>query len=370
MGNDIVTRSSRGRRAFLKATGAVGIAGVAGCVGGGESGGEGDDSGDEGDDSGDGGPDAGGSSDETPDDSDDELTELQLAIPHFGTWDLTYQFLVGQEQGFFADEGLSLSRVDVSGGGENVRTVVSGEAQIGFGTGIFALFASYREGSDTRIVSNEIASAGDIIMFSAPDSGYETLEDCVDAQIGYSRPGSSTNMVVERAIEYADLTDAEAVSVGGPPDALAAVETGEIDVGWAIPFFSAPRIRSGEIHEVFTGDQIPPFDDMTIRVNFSTQEWLDDNPETARSFFRAWQRSGEYAYDNLDEATRLWAEMLDQDREPLREAVENYYPREVLELDRMRNVEEAMEIAVEYEFIDEVLSDDELDELMALDYLP
>lgn len=331
-------RLSKNRRTFLKSTGAVGVTSLAGCLGGTGSG--------------------------------DGLTQLDLAIPHFGTWDLTCQFLVGREQGFFEDEGLEVERIDVGGGGENVRTVIAGDADIGFGTGISALFASYREGSDVRIVSNEIASASDIVMFSAPDSKYESLEDCDDAAIGYSRPGSSTHMVVERAIEHGELSEAEAVSVGGFADALTAVESGEIDVGWAIPFFSTPRIRDGTIQEVFTGDQIPPFDDMSIRVNFATGEWLENNPDTARAFFRAWQQSTDYAYDNLDESATMWAEMLDQDQEPLKQAIEQYYPKEYIELDRLRNVDTAMDLAVEFEFIEEVLSEDELDELLYLDYLP
>lgn len=331
-------RLSKNRRTFLKRTGAVGVTSLAGCLGGAGSG--------------------------------DGLTQLDLAIPHFGTWDLTCQFLVGREQGFFEDEGLEVERIDVGGGGENVRTVIAGDADIGFGTGISALFASYREGSDVRIVSNEIASASDIVMFSAPDSKYESLDDCDDAAIGYSRPGSSTHMVVERAIEHGELSEAEAVSVGGFADALTAVESDEIDVGWAIPFFSTPRIRDGTIQEVFTGDQIPPFDDMSIRVNFATGEWLENNPDTARAFFRAWQQSTDYAYDNLDESATMWAEMLDQDQEPLKQAIEQYYPKEYIELDRLRNVDAAMDLAVEFEFIEEVLSEDELDELLYLDYLP
>lgn len=331
-------RPSKNRRTFLKSTGAVGVTSLAGCLGGAGSG--------------------------------DDLTPLDLAIPHFGTWDLTCQFLVGREQGFFEDEGLEVERIDVGGGGENVRTVIAGDADIGFGTGISALFASYREGSDVRIVSNEIASASDIVMFSAPDSKYESLDDCDDAAIGYSRPGSSTHMVVERAIEHGELSEAEAVSVGGFADALTAVESDEIDVGWAIPFFSTPRIRDGTIQEVFTGDQIPPFDDMSIRVNFAIGEWLENNPDTARAFFRAWQQSTDYAYDNLDESATMWAEMLEQDQEPLKQAIEQYYPKEYIELDRLRNVDAAMDLAVEFEFIEEVLSEDELDELLYLDYLP
>lgn len=326
------------RRAFLKGVGTLGTASLAGCLGG--SGSE-------------SGP-----------------TQLDLAIPHFGTWDLTCQFLVGREQGFFEEEGLEVERIDVGGGGENVRTVIAGDADIGFGTGITALFASYREGSGVKIVSNEIASASDIVMFSAPDSTYESLEDCDDAAIGYSRPGSSTHMVVKRAIEHGELSRAEAVSIGGFADALTAVESGEIDVGWAIPFFSTPRVREGTIQEVFTGDQIPPFDDMTVRVNFATGEWLENNPDTARAFFRAWQRSTDYAYDNLDEAAAMWAEMLEQDQEPLKQAIEQYYPRETIALDRLQNVDAAMDLAVEFEFIEEVLSESELDELLALDYLP
>lgn len=340
------TADGTNRRRFLKTVGAGALAtSFAGCSGDGGSGGGG----------------SGGST------GDGELEETGVVVPQFGLWDTTIPFLVGQDQGFFEDEGLSVSRIDAEGGGGNVRTVVAGDAQIGLATGIAGLFAAYREGTNVRIVSNEINQSSDLFWYGLADEiDYDGPEDIQGASVGFSSPGSSTNMVALTAANAVD--GAEAISVGGPPDANAAVEGGEVDLGWSVPPFFLEGVANGDYEIVFRGNDIDPFGALSIRVNFVAGSLLENNPEKARSYFRAHEKALNWAYDNLDSALGIWGDTIDNDNtDLLRSAVEDGYPREALQLDAFKGLDAANQVAVDFDFIDNKLSEDELDEVINTD---
>lgn len=348
--------SSIHRRSVLKGLGA-GIVGtsVAGCIG------------DDGDDD--------AVEDDSGDDSDDavtnggELQETGVVVPQFGLWDTTIPWLVGREQGFFEDEGLAVEQIDAEGGGGNVRTVVAGDAQVGTATGIAGLFAAYREGTDVRIVSNEINQSSDLFWYGLADqTDAESVEGVDGLSLGFSSPGSSTHMV---ALTAAEQYGGEAVSVGGPPDANAAVEGEEVELGWSAGHFFFDGVESGEYDLVFRGNDVDPFGDLSIRVNFVSGDLLDENPEQAAAYFSAHERAIDWAYDNLDEAVEIWADEIDsENHDLLRQAVEGGYPREALQLNDFRGIDEANQVAVDFEFIDDPLSEDELDELIDTSPLP
>lgn len=331
------TTVSIDRRQMLKGLGAgVAATGLAGCSGGGGGGG---------------------------------LETTGVVVPQYGLWDTTIGFLVGQEQGFFEDEGLDVEQVDAEGGGGNVRTVVAGDAQIGMATGIAGLFAAYREGTNVRIVSNEINQSSDLFWYGlAGETDYESVEDIEGASLGFSSPGSSTHMV---SLTAAERYGGEVTSVGGPPDANAALEGGEVDLGWSAGQFFYGGVQDGDYVEVFRGNDVEPFGNLSIRVNFVDGALLEDNPGKAESYFAAHAQAIEWAYDNLDQAIDIWAEEIDSENtDLLRGAVEQGYPREALALNDMRGLDQANQVAVDFDFIDDRLSDDELDELIDTSPLP
>lgn len=299
----------------------------------------------------------------------DELETTGVVVPQYGLWDTTVPWLVGQDQGFFEDEGLEVERIDAEGGGGNVRTVVAGDAQIGMATGIAGLFAAYREDTNVKIVSNQINQSSDLFWYGLGDeTDYEGLEDIEGATLGFSSPGSSTNMV---ALTAAERYGGEAVSVGGPPDANAAVEGGEVDLAWSAGHFFFEGVQEGDYDLVFRGNDVDPFGDLSIRVNFVDGSLLEDNPETAESYFAAQERAIEWAYDNFEETIELWGEEIDNDNyDLLGSAVEEAYPEEALALANFQGIEEANQVAVDFDFIDDPLSEDELDELIDTSPIP
>lgn len=355
-----MVRGNKGRvsrRSAIKAGIAGGLLGLSGCLGGGDGNGSGSGNG-------------GGNGNGNDGDGNDGLTQINVAVPHFGLWNTSRLIIVDDEQGFFEEEGVDLNRIDTSGGGANVRTVMTGDADVLFENGIFGTFASYREGADVRIVSSMAdPRSADLYWFAEAGSEYDSLENSDGASIGYSSPGSSTHMVAEGAIEYAGLDNAEAVSAGGPADNYSAVLTGEIDIGWSTPVEVLPGIEDGEVQQVFRGDEVQPFDNLSIRTEIANLDWLESDPDTAEAFFRAQQKCLEWEWENLDEAAALWAEVLEHDNpEALAEIIEVSYPGS--DPGEISGIDESMDLAIEHDFIDSPLSEDELDELIDLSYLP
>lgn len=183
--------------------------------------------------------------------------QVTVGTPHWGLWDPSIALMVGQEENLFEDAGLEIDRVDMSGGGENVRTVAAGDADVGLATGMLSLFGSHRAGTNIQVVGNQIGHS-DAIWYTTEDSEYNDVEDLDGADVAYSEEGSSTHIVVEEAINYASLSDVNGVSAGGPPDTNAELEGGSIDVAWTVPPFFIDTIESGDNKIVFAGNSIPP----------------------------------------------------------------------------------------------------------------
>lgn len=333
------------RRGFLKAAGAATIAGLsAGCVTSLRGGG---------------------------------TANLTIAIPHFGfNWDTSMPFIVGQEQGFFEEEGVSLSKVEVGGGGKNVRAVVAGDAQIALGTGTFAIMSAFKQGTGIRMVANQVAAATDLFWVSPEGSEYdskEAIQGSTGLSLGFSSPGSSTNMVAAGAIEALNLQDSEAVAVGGPPDSIAAVKTNEVDLSWITPEWLFDPSRATGVQIGFHGRNISPFDNLTIRANLAESSWLEENGDAARSYFRARARTMDWAYENTTEAANIMGERFDIDTAQtiVEEMLKlDAYAEADLQMNNISNMDTVNELAVQNDFLDSKLTQEEMDEMIDTSYLP
>lgn len=358
------------RRNVLKALGAGASATIlAGCTGG--SGGDGST------------PTTTGESTTTDSDgtamgttTDGSLTQVNVIVGVYGVWDNSLQYMLGTERGFYEEEGLDVRKIDApSGGGDLVRAVASSaDVHMGIPVGTLGLYAAFAEGVDVRILANHQNMSRDIIWYTTTDSEYTSLEDADGAKIAFSDPGSSTHLMASQALEHANLENAEAISTGGPADANSALQSGQVDFAWTAPpfFLNDFEEYGGDKYRIgWRGGDVPPFPNLSVRVDFSTQGWLSENQETVRALYRAHKRVADWAYSNLDDAVDIWGNVLDiDDNEFLRNIVETTYPRECIRLDAIKGIDEVNQFAVEYDFLDSELSQDQINTLFDTSYLP
>ena len=83
-------------------------------------------------------------------------TKIIVVVPHRILFTVALPVYIGQEKGFYRDANIDVDAVFTRGGGENVQAVVSGDAQIGLGTGTLAVISAFMKKAPIKIAAAEI----------------------------------------------------------------------------------------------------------------------------------------------------------------------------------------------------------------------
>ncbi len=295
--------------------------------------------------------------------------EVSVAIGQRGLWD-TMVVHHGVQNGFFAEEGIEVDITWTSGGAETLQAVTTNSVDMGFVNGTLGVLGAFKSGAPVRIIGAQITGASDLYWYAPTDSGIETLADADGKSIGYSRPGSSTNLVLLGLVEQEGI-DAELVSAGGISATRTQVMSGQLDVGWSVPPFGLDLVESGEIQIITTGADLESASDQTVRVNLSNTRFLSQRRDVAERFMRVYERTIDWMYDNdtRDEAIRQFADFNDISIEIARESA-SFYPRQALRSVPVRGLDQTMTEAIENGAIREPLTEAEIDTLIDYVYDP
>lgn len=215
---------------------------------------------------------------------------------------------LGIEQGFFAEEGLTVEPQQAQGGAAIVPAVVSGDYQFGYSNNVSLLIAA-AEGLPLRIVAegNQAAQdsegATDAIVV-ADGSDVDDVSDLEGKTVGVNTLQNIGEVVIKSALEQRDVDISTIDFVETPfPEMVVAVDEGQIDAGWVVePFLqqaTAADMRT-LAHPFFeTAERL------SIATYFTSEEYAAQNPETVASFTRAMERSLEYAQQHPDETREI-----------------------------------------------------------------
>jgi NitT/TauT family transport system substrate-binding protein len=299
--------------------------------------------------------------------------KVVLVVPHRVFFTVALPVYVAQEKGFYKEGGIDVDAVFTKGGGENVQAVVSGDAQIGLGTGFFAVLSAFEKGAPIKIAAAEITGM-DSFWYALGNSQIRRLEDLGGKKIAYSRAGSSTHMAVlaiADKVKAKGLPAPEPVSLGGLPDTFTGVRTGQADLGWSVPPFMLDRVEKGELRVVVRGSEIDALNDITLRVHFLNADFAAKQPDVVRAFFRAQHKAVEYMMDHPQESAKIWmrkAELKFPESAVLK--TWEFYRKPAMALKPIRGVETTIKDAIRFKFLKEPLGKAELDRLIDLSYLP
>jgi NitT/TauT family transport system substrate-binding protein len=299
-------------------------------------------------------------------------TKIVLVVPHRVLFTVAVPVYIAHEKGFYEENNLDVDAVFTRGGGENVQAVVSGDAQIGLSTGIFAVLGAFMRKAPIKIAAAEITGM-DSFWYVMANSPMRRLEDLAGKKIAYSRPGSSTHMAVlalAAQIKAKGLKPAEPVSIGGVPESYTAVRTGQADAGWSVPPFMLDRVDKGELRVVARGDEITALKEITTRVHFINSEFAAKQPEAARAFFKAHQKAVEYMLDNREETAKIWIKRADlKIPESAILKTWDFYSKPAMAAKPVRGIKATMEDAIKFNFLKQPLTQAEINSLIDLSYL-
>src|ERR1700682_3712441 len=220
---------------------------------------------------------------------------LKLTVGQRGLWDTSISD-VGQRAGIFKKHGLTLDLLYTQGAGETQQAVIAGGVDIGIGAGIMGALSAYAKGAPVRVISAEIAGAGDLYWYVKTDSPIKTLRDADGKAIAYSTNGSSTHGVVTAFIKQYAPT-AKATPTGGPPSTLTAVMSGQVDVGWAAPPFGLDQLDRNEIRQIATGNDTL-FKGQTVRLNITNTQTLQTRKDAIDRYVKAYRATADWMYSD------------------------------------------------------------------------
>jgi NitT/TauT family transport system substrate-binding protein len=296
-----------------------------------------------------------------------ELSTVRVTVGQRGNWDTTMAFMTGEKEGFFTKEGIKLDIFYTKGGAETLQPVSTGNAEFGWANGTFGVLGAYEKGAKIKIVSASFTGV-DLFWYVKGDSPYRKFQDLAGKKVGFSSVGSSTHLVLLRMAELAGVK-LEAVAIGGIPDNYTAVMTGQIAAGWAVPPQRVDEIKKGMLRVIARGADFPELQGITFRVNIANADYLKKNPAVARAFFRAYQKALDYNYENPKSVIPEFAALNKTSLEIAEESLK-FFPRKGLELAPVAGLEYQVEKAVEFGFLKKKLTQQQLDDLVDLSYLP
>ncbi|MCK2217288.1 ABC transporter substrate-binding protein [Actinomadura sp. ATCC 31491] len=210
---------------------------------------------------------------------------------------------LGEQQGFFAAEGLKLELVTAQGGAAIVPAVVSGQVDFGF-SNFTSLIIATSKGLPIKVVAPGAASTGaqgkdfGAVVVKA-DSPIRTAADLAGKRVAVNTLNNINDTTVRASIRAAG-GDAKNVAFTelAFPDMLAALEKGNVDAVQVVEPFLATAKKNGD--RVVASNYVDTAPDLAIAGYFTSRQTATGKPDLVKRFTAAMQKSLEYAAGNPD----------------------------------------------------------------------
>jgi NitT/TauT family transport system substrate-binding protein len=223
-----------------------------------------------------------------------ETTNLRLAFNGFGG---TAPIYLGQDAGIFKKHNLNLEMIFIPGGSLSLQALIGKSLEVLL-TGGPPVVNAYLQGAKIKIVGGVI----NLLPYTfVATGGIRAPEQLKGKKIGISRFGSNTEYVVRLALNQFALNPGEVqiIQVGGSQARLAAMKSGAIQATVLSPEEAVVAQKMGYgilLDFIDKGIEFP-------HVNFVVRnEFIETQPQTLRTFLRAYLESLRYFKTHRNEA--------------------------------------------------------------------
>ena len=236
-----------------------------------------------------------------------QKVRVTIPVPVFTFFPLYF----GQENGFFAKEGLDVEVISTNGDGPDVDSLIAGSVQFTASTPN-RLFMSYEQGKsllDVMTLTNRMSidcfmnkQIADNNGLTADSPFDQKLKAMKDQTVAGTRPGAFTYLLLLAYAKRAGLTpqkDIKIIGVGGRNSMLPAVENGQVAVaciGSPTVELAVQRGKAIEFSRNLAG-QDPAYNDFLFQHVYVRPDYVKENPETVRKFIRGTLAAVNYLVD-------------------------------------------------------------------------
>ena len=246
-----------------------------------------------------------------------------ITVTHWGAAFYGAPYAVAMEKGFFKARGVDVTGVLTStGGGTSVRNTLAGDLPFGE-VALPAAIEAIRAGQPLKIVCAGAESVADILWIAKPDSPMTSIKDIEGKKIGYTSPGSVTNMLILMAMKAQgiDASKVTLVPAGGIGANLTAVLSGAIDAGMTgEPVWSQEKSK---VKPVFwTKDVLSP--QMTQTVGIVTTDYAKEHADKVRALIEGRREGVKFIIAHPDEAADITAKAYNIDAKLTREVFHHF----------------------------------------------
>ncbi|MGY1621875.1 ABC transporter substrate-binding protein [Geodermatophilus sp. SYSU D00965] len=221
---------------------------------------------------------------------------------------------LGQEQGFFEEQGIELDLSAGQGGAAIVPGVASGSIDIGFGNNL-SLVVAASSGLPVQVIGSAVDSTGDPeadpFTIVTADPAITRPADLAGKRVATNTINAIGDSVVSASVR-ADGGDPSSIQfVELPfPNMAAALQAGDVDAAWLVePFVTLAEQQGVRVLTTPLND----FTDVQIEVStyFTSAQFASENADVVERFTTAMNESLTYAQENPDAVRAILPTYLD-----------------------------------------------------------
>jgi len=287
---------------------------------------------------------------------------LRLAIGQRGLWDSSIAE-IGQAAGIFRRNRLELQVVYTSGGGETQQAVISGSVDIGVAAGTLGVLGAYTKGAPVRIIAGEATGTAEYYFVRADSRvGKDFTGVTPNMTLAYSTAGSGTHITALRFMKERNFT-AKLTATGSVPATFTQVMSGQVDIGFSTPPFGLDAIEKGQIRLIALANDLPSVRNQTVRVIIANATDLARRREVYGRFIHAYGETIAWMYTD-DKAIAAFAQYAAISPAMARRVRDDFYPKTMLQLDRVMGLAELIEDAIAFKYVAQPLTPAQTAELL------
>ncbi|GAA4607287.1 ABC transporter substrate-binding protein [Actinoallomurus liliacearum] len=215
---------------------------------------------------------------------------------------------LGNQQGFFAEQGLKLRIETAQGGAAIVPAVVSGQVDFGF-SNYTSLVIARSKGLPLKVVAPGNASTGvrgkdfgGVVVKSG--SPIKSAKDLAGKRVAVNTLNNINDTTVRASIRAAggDAKNVKFTELAFP-DMLAALDKGNVDAVQVVEPFLTTALKNGG--RLVASNYVDTAPNLTIAGYFTSQRTAASKPDLVRRFTTAMRKSLQYADQNPDAVRKV-----------------------------------------------------------------